>query len=170
MTVRDFPIDRLREVFRYVPETGVLLWRVTLSNRNIAGSAAGSLREGGGKGAGYLYVQVDKERFAVHRVAFAIMTGRWPLEQIDHRNSTRSDNRWANLREASPTQNCGNQKLSAQNTTGLKGVSRDRGKWRAQIKVSGKTVNLGRFESPQLAHAAYMARAAAHFGDFARGE
>jgi len=39
-----------------------------------------------------------------HRVAFALMAGRWPERDINHRNGVRNDNRWSNLREATHAQ------------------------------------------------------------------
>ena len=41
-------------------------------------------------------------------------------------------------------------------------------KWQAKIEVAGKQIHLGRFESREAAHKAYMAAARRHFGEFAR--
>lgn len=38
----------------------------------------------------------------------------------------------------------------------LRGVSRNRAKWSARIRINGKVNNLGTFSTPELAHAAYM--------------
>jgi hypothetical protein len=54
------------------------------------------------------------------------------------------------------------------NSSGFRGVYRKGEKWQAQIKVSKRTVHLGSFQSPEEAHAAYLAAARAHFGEFAR--
>lgn len=69
------------------------------------------------------------------------------MDQIDHINGDKTDNRIKNLREATNAQNGKNLKLSAKNTSGICGVSFDRqtGKWRATIKVDGKQRCLGRW-------------------------
>jgi hypothetical protein len=42
-------------------------------------------------------------------------------------------------------------------------------KYAAQIKVNRKNIFLGRFTTSTRAHAAYLAAAREHFGEFARG-
>lgn len=41
-------------------------------------------------------------------------------------------------------------------------------KWAAQIKILGRNHFLGRFNSSEEAHAAYVAASLDYFGDFAR--
>jgi hypothetical protein len=53
------------------------------------------------------------------------------------------------------------------NTSGLKGASRSRGRWQAQIQHHGKNIHLGRFDSAEEAHAAYVAAAQRLAGEFA---
>lgn len=74
------------------------------------------------------------------------MTGKDP-ESLDHINGNRSDNRWENLREASPLENQRNRKLNANNRSGKSGVCfvKNSQKWRAQIKVESKMIFLGDF-------------------------
>jgi hypothetical protein len=87
---------------------------------------------------------------------------------VDHINGNPSDNRIANLREASDAQNCLNRKIRSDNKSGEKGVSADPKGWRARINVNGKTVHLGYFESIDLAaDAARRARERFH-GEFCR--
>jgi ribosomal protein L37AE/L43A len=47
------------------------------------------------------------------------------------------------------------RKIRADNTSGVKHVSRRRGKWVARINLDGKRVHLGTFNSPELAGRAY---------------
>ena len=58
------------------------------------------------------------------------------------------------------------------NKVGMKGVIQVKRfgvtKFEARIKVAGKQMHLGRFETAQEAHAAYCNAADKHFGDFAR--
>jgi hypothetical protein len=148
-------LSRARQALSYDPLTGRMTWLVG-DRCHKAGRAAG------GKSApdGYLRVCVDGEQHLQHRVAFLLMTGRWPREQIDHIDLNRSNNSWANLREATNKQNMENRGLQANNTSGYVGVSwyAPRGKWVAGIKHNGKRKNLGYFAD--IARAAEVRRAA----------
>jgi hypothetical protein len=118
---------------------------------------------------GYRVICINGRRFKAARLAVLVMTGRWPRHQVDHKNRNRSDDRWSNLREATPSENQGN-KINSNNRLGIKGVcwEADRGKYKASIDVSDRTVNLGRFDKASEAQLAYAAAAKKHFGRFAR--
>lgn len=92
--------------------------------------------------------------------------------EVDHRNGDGLDNRRQNLRVATHAQNLANQRLSAANTSGFKGVSFDRTRpnkpWAAYIKHGGRKLFLGRHETREAAAAAYDAKARELFGEFAR--
>jgi hypothetical protein len=94
------------------------------------------------------------------------LTG-WPL--TDHRNGNGLDNRRANLREATKSQNAANRGLDRNNTSGFKGVywNKAERKWQAHIQVDGKKRTLGRFPDPEDAARAYDAAALDAFGEFA---
>jgi hypothetical protein len=99
-------------------------------------------------------------------------TGSWPKNHLDHINGARADNRFTNLREASPAQNRHNSRAPRTNITGLKGASwnkRDR-KWVSEIRANGKRIYLGYFDRAEDAHAAYVGAATLFHGDFARFE
>jgi hypothetical protein len=132
--------ERLKELFEY-EEDGRL--------RRIK-----NLRElsGGGKGAigtyptyicnsGYLQVRIDKKLYLVHRLVYLYHTGKLP-ELLDHINMDKLDNRIANLREASKSQNAHNSKKSATNTSGAKGVcyNSTNKAWQVQIVANSKVV------------------------------
>lgn len=154
-------IESLRQRLRYNPDTGSLTWAVDAGShgRIKAGSEAGSIN----KSDGYRYIglvcQDGKRRMnAAHRVAHAIVTGRWPAGEIDHRNSNRADNRWENLRDVSPQTNAENKTVArVDSSTGVQGVKQlPSGKYRAQIRVRGKAIHVGVFHSASDAHGAYL--------------
>jgi hypothetical protein len=156
--------ERLTELLNYDPETGVFVWNKNHGHA-VAGRVAGGLTENG-----YWRIRVDRKKYMGHRLAWFLMTHKWPTEQIDHKDTDRANNRWKNLREATQGQNAGNAKLSKANRCGFKGVSfvRHMGKWRGQIMVEGKKKYLGVFATEEGAHAAYVAAANDAFGEFAR--
>lgn len=81
---------------------------------------------------------------------------------------TRTDNRLANLREASSFQNQWNAKRRRDNTSGYKGVTRSKsGRWFAKIKKHNKLTHLGTYDTPQEAHEAYCAAAREMHGEYA---
>ncbi len=77
---------------------------------------------------------------------------------IDHINGDKVDNRLENLRLVSHGENLQNiRKPMRNNTSGFLGVCRSGGKFMATISVNGKSLNLGSFDKPEAAHAAYVA-------------
>ena len=90
----------------------------------------------------------------------------WPY--VDHRNGDGLDNRRANLRQATDSQNQGNRRIGSNNTSGYKGVSRSGLKWRARIRLDGHQTHMGCYATPQEAARAYDTASIKHFGEFAR--
>lgn len=163
--MRSLSAERLREVLSYDPLTGEFRWLVSTARRIRVGDIAGFEIDRGRRG-----IKVDGSQYQAHRLAFLHMTGNFPDIEVDHIDTDPSNNRWANLREATRSENNANTRRNRRNTSGYKGVSwhkRDR-KWCAQIHVSGRDIHLGQFSSPEEAHAAYVAAATKHFGEFAR--
>lgn len=161
-------VAQLREIFICDPEQGTLVWRErpgVVGNRRVAGKPAGALNT-----AGYRVVTVRPQWMYVHRVVWAMAHGEWPTHRIDHVNGDRSDNRLANLREASHAENLSNRGAQVNSQSGIKGVYRETftGRWRASIQHEGKTYNLGRYDTPEAAQAAYRAAAERFHGAFAR--
>jgi hypothetical protein len=109
--------------------------------------------------------------FQRYVIVWAIHTGEWHTSGLDHKNRNSLDDRFENLRPANQTQNNGNARRRRDNTSGFKGVSwhKQNEQWVARIKVAGRTKCLGLFADPAEAHAAYLAAAQEHFGEFACG-
>jgi hypothetical protein len=157
---------RLRQVLNYSPETGEFTWIVQRRGKAQPSTAAGSLNS-----MGYVVIMVDGQRHKAHRLAWLWEYGALPLEQIDHINGVRADNRIANLRLATVVENKRNSKCRADNTTGFKGVTPPSGRskqYQASISIGGKRRYLGRFPTAEEAHAAYVKAADHLFGEFAR--
>ena len=145
--------DRLRKVLDYNPFTGEFRWKVTLNNRGAAGTEAGNRRPNG-----YRRISIDGTLYYAQRLAWLYVHGVWPIDKVDHRNQDKEDNRVANLREATDAQNRQNEsQLPKHNTSGYRGVTRRDNRWSAKIKVDGKQRRLGWFDTPEEAHAAYLA-------------
>jgi hypothetical protein len=89
---------------------------------------------------------------------------------VDHVNSDGLDNRRANLRLASASQNQHNKAMQNNNTSGFKGVTwkANKRQWVARISCGGKSKHLGYFDTPEAAHFAYASASAAIHGEFGR--
>jgi hypothetical protein len=155
--------SRLRSVLSYDCSTGGFYWAVTLSPFAQAGSIAGHVRADG-----YRAISIDNHLYLAHRLAWLYVTGEWPEDQIDHVDGERDNNCFQNLREASKSLNNINQRVRSDSACGLKGVQKHKNKWAARIVIGGIRRRIGLFATPEIAHAAYLAEAKKHFGEFAR--
>ena len=158
--------ENLRNELDYNPATGVFRWKRSWRGRNRNGGLAGTSVNG------YWAINIDGRRFFAHRLAWFYMTGEWPPHDIDHIDGNPANNAFANLRLATRAENLGNSRLRKDNPVGLKGVipktQCGHTKYHARIRVDGEQRHLGSFDTPEEAHAAYVAKAAEVFGEFAR--
>lgn len=91
--------------------------------------------------------------------------------QWDHIDLNKNNNSRSNLRLATISQQHANvAKYRGKYSSQYKGVYwfSERGKWRARIKVMGRFISLGVFDSEEDAALAYDKAAKEHFGEFAR--
>lgn len=147
----DITQQELRRVLDYCPETGVFKWKERKQGRGLV---AGNKHP-----SGYISITIDYKRYQAHNLAWLYTYGRWPESMLDHINRNPSDNRIENLREATNAENQQNKGISRNNTSGYIGVTWDKvsKKWQAQIGAKGQYKNLGRYETPEEAHKAYVA-------------
>lgn len=97
----------------------------------------------------------------LHRVLLNAKPGQY----VDHINGDRSDNRRANLRLCTQSQNCMNSRKQNRPTSSIyKGVCfyKSRNKWVANIRIRGKNLNLGYFATEREAARAYNNAAIEH--------
>jgi hypothetical protein len=158
---------RLLELLNYDPKTGVFRWRID-RQRARAGDLAG-----GDNGCGYIRINIDGGLYTAHRLAWLIVTGEEPDLCLDHINGDTADNRIANLRRASFSENMANRKVNKDSSLGIKGVQirAHRNKsYVARIQVDGRRKLIGYYNTADEAAAAYAAAADKYFGEFARTE
>ena len=152
----------LKKNLRYNPDTGEFTRLTSPRNGISVGDVAGSKCRDGYIGIGLLC-----HKYKGHRLAFLYMTGHIP-KSCDHINRDRSDNRWANLRAATVSQNAANAKLPITNTSGCKGVHwhKNSQKWHARIRVKGSRLHLGSFTCKYAAYESYAFASRKYFGEF----
>ena len=160
--IKTLTSERARELLNYDPETGWLTWRIMQCKRITAGSRAGF--EHINKQGTYRcrIIQIDKKRYRESHVIWLVVTGCFPIHEIDHEDHDATNNRWRNLRDVTHIDNSKNRSFSRANKTGVTGVFIVRGKFRAYIVLSGKTRSLGLFDTIDQAAAARKEAEALH--------
>lgn len=147
--------EKLRQLLNYDAETGVFTWRVRASIRAKPGAPAGTVDN-----RGYIRIGVAGGIYRAHRLAILYVTGEWPAEEVDHLDGDKANNRYANLRDVSRALNQQNMRLPYRSgKSGYLGVSlhRPTGKWRARVSIGRRAQSLGLYDTPDAAHAAYVA-------------
>lgn len=91
-----------------------------------------------------------------------------PGMQVDHRDGDGLNNRRNNIRLCTPSENMANKIVERRNKLGLKGVHQSRGRYRATIKPQGRTIDLGSYNTPEEAAAAYRGAARILWGRFSK--
>lgn len=154
--------EQLKAYLHYDPASGKFTWLKASSRRtDLVGKPAGCVNA-----RGYFRISVLGKSHLSHRLAFLYMTGRFPTHVVDHINGDPSDNSWANIREATQSQNLANQK--ARNLRGVKNVYPQDGKWVVRLMVNKTYKTEGLYATlEEAANAAKKARKAA-WGEFAR--
>ena len=110
------------------------------------------------------YNKGEKDHLFLHRFIMGVTD---PKIYIDHKNGDRLDNRKSNLRMCSKAENQRNSIKSSLNKVGVKGVGRDRYRFKARVYVDSKEIYLGSFATLQEAHLAYCRGAIKYYGEFA---
>lgn len=106
---------------------------------------------------GYLFGSIHKTKVLSHRVAWAMHTGSWPKNHIDHINGDRTDNRAVNLRDVPRSINQRNMRRLPAYKKRVPGVyfHKKNKKWIARIgNGSGKPLMLGSYNCIGMAIAA----------------
>lgn len=156
-------ISRILELLSYNSETGRFTWIKKPCRRIRCGDVAMNKSP-----TGYVRIGIDGKRYLAHRLAWLYVYGEWPSGDIDHINGDTSDNRIANLRDCTRSQNLLNQGKHKNNKSGNKGVFYDsrRNKWVAKSQINRRQAYLGSFESKAAASLAYARFATEKHGQF----
>lgn len=123
-------------------------------------------------GSGYAFTRFDGSPKAVwmHRLILDAPENCF----VDHVNGNRLDNRRANLRLCTLSQNQWNRGKPSVNTSGYKGVVKQASasniRWAARISANGKAYRLGSYATQAEARQAYADAATRLHGEFARTE
>ena len=96
----DEELERIRKLVRYDKDTGLFWWTATVGKETRL--------NGHRTVRGYVRFSFGGVSHHAHRLAYALGTGAWPKQIIDHINRDPSDNRLENLRDVSQSENLKN--------------------------------------------------------------
>jgi hypothetical protein len=119
------PVNFLRELFEYNPDTGVITYR-----RPVGHTKPGTRAGTNNHPTGYRFINIrhgnTKNLYSSARIAWALFYGEDPGNfTIDHINRDRQDDRISNLRLATRSENCTNR-VMPNNSTGEKYITKSK--------------------------------------------
>lgn len=163
--------ELVRELLNYDAETGVFTWRPrdrrhfkTDKAWRTWNSIYPAKQTGTPDKKGYLQIWIMGRCYKAHRLAWLYVHGCFPEADIDHANRVPSDNRLANLREATRAENQRNKGANKKNTSGFNGVVRRGRRFHAFIRAEGQQHFLGAYDSAE--HGAAVRQAVSGHFDF----
>ena len=145
MADQDINKEILNFLFDY--KDGELYWKFSLSCKSPKGTIAGSIKHDG-----YRRIGLNKKVYLAHRLIFMMFYGYMP-EIVDHIDGNKLNNKIENLRGATKSQNCQNQKLPIDNTSGYKNVrwNKTKARWCVNLRVRNKNIHIGYYKDIELA-------------------
>jgi hypothetical protein len=158
-------VDVLKTLLAYDAETGAITWLPRPCCRFKPNMSAGNY-----DARGYLVIKVMGRTYKASRIAIALSHGAWPseTEAVDHINCDIKDNRLANLRVCTASENRKNNGGNRGTKSGLKGAYPHGSGYRSVIWINGKLRQIGQYKTAAEAHEAYAEAARIHYGEFAR--
>ncbi len=133
----------VKRLFDYDETLGHLLHKVDKGHNKVKGKVAHNNQ------STCSTVSINDKTYLAHRIIWLWYYGYLPENFIDHVDRNPHNNKIDNLREASNQCNQRNTGNPKDNTSGVKGVywHKKRNKWKAEIRINGKGLYLGSYES-----------------------
>ena len=161
-------IDYLSTKFKIDTENGVVYWASRpKNNRVFVGQEAGLAKEQH-NGKKYWVITLDGRKIKRSQLIYLFVHGFQCEQLIDHINGDSLDDRSANLRSATITQNAWNHKCRARKINLPMGVrNNSSGKYQARITVNKKVIYLGAYNTPEEADLIYQQKRKEYYGEYA---
>lgn len=137
--MRGVPVDHVAfKDLTYNPETGQFFCHKT-------NKEAGCIDN-----KGYRVITRNGKRYKAHRLAWFFVYNEWPMNQIDHIDENKSNNRISNLRDVDQSTNQHNiSKLREDNTSGCRGINwhKQHQKWNVRVQFRGIRYHVGLYNN-----------------------
>ena len=156
MKISDKELQQLiKERCNYDTETGFVTWKEPEKYRVQHRQGQAGWEQKIGKKT-YRTLVIKCRTIMAHRIAWFLYHNEWPVKEIDHIDGDGLNNRITNLRHVSKRQNALNKDVHR--TGRLFGCcfNKQAQKWQAAIRINGKKVMLGTFETELEAHQRYL--------------
>ena len=162
-------LEYLKSRLRVDVDAGRVFWiDATKHHSNLVGREAGSKRRSSHTDKFYWHVKLDSVAIKRSHIVYLFSTGKWPTLQIDHANGNSLDDRIANLRQATATQNAWNHKRRKKSSPTPMGVRKvASGRFQARIAVEKKKISIGTFDTSDQAAKAYQQKRKELFNEYA---
>lgn len=148
---------------------GTLTWRaVSKYHSRLNGKEAGGPRPTH-IGKQYWVIRWDKYSYKRAHLIYFLVHGKWPKPCVDHINGDSLDDRPSNLRAATVTQNAWNhhkRKRRIKLPMGVR-INKPSGSFSARISYRKRQIHIGVFDTPEMAHGAYLEKRKELYGQFA---
>jgi hypothetical protein len=150
-------VVRIQQALRYDPDNGEFTW-IHGRHTHVLGKRAGNIQTNG-----YRYIHYCGTSYRACRLAWLFYFKQEPPDgwMVDHINRIRDDDRIANLRLATRSQN------SANNSITMRGVYKHHNKWKAQLGGPGY---LGLYDTQAEAYEAVKQAHKQYYGEFSSCE
>lgn len=125
--MRELDQAYLQHLLHYDQLTGEWTWVNPVSRTQRPGDRAGTTRPDGRR-----QLSVCGQTYLASRLAWLYMKGAWPTFEVDHENRIKGDDRWANLREASHSENMYNREW-AERSGEWRGICADGNQFKVMI-------------------------------------
>lgn len=154
-------VDELKKVFRL--KDG----KLERLNPKFKGGKWAVVVNKGNNGRGYCTVRFNGRMVYYHTIVWILSTNKDVPQamDIDHINGNKIDNRFENLRLVTQRENQQNGKVHRNGKLFGCTFDKSKGKYLANIQISGKLIYLGRYGTEQEAHEAYKV-ACVHTKDY----
>jgi len=155
--------EYLKSILDYDFDTGIFTWKVNKANRTKVGDIAGWSYNG------YREIEINNKAYKAHRLAWLYVYGEMPKNLVDHIDGNRSNNKIANLREATYQENSENYKTPKTNKSGVKNVSwyKNLNKWVVSISIRKTKKTVGYYDDLELAELVAVEARNKYRGEFA---
>jgi hypothetical protein len=164
MRASDVPVEYIKECLR-MDEDGNLYWKprprehfthpaLYAQHEARVGARAGRANAGKWYLTVCLTYQGRAATFFNHRLVWLFVHGAWPVNVIDHINGEKSDNRPANLRDVTVSENTRNRNNAKRGLAGTHQIAS--GRFDSSVFVRGARIYLGRFDTEEEAHACHV--------------
>lgn len=139
--------NELIKMLYYDKDSGIFTWIVNRGKTTKVGDIAGTLTK-----RKYIRIKINSIGYLAHRLAWFYVTGSWPENQIDHKDTIKYHNWFDNLRNVTNTQNKQNQQTAQSNNnseSNMCGVTyrKDNKKWRVCLRIDRKLLHFGHFNT-----------------------